>query len=156
MRVRYIVALLVVVLMLGCATQQPTTPPASTQPETPAETPAAAPAETPPALPETPATPEAPAEVKGDIVITKAGFDPAEMTVKVGTTLAIKSAEGNHKLTVSGTTTPIIEEGSAYDVTFDKVGKIRLFDINTKKSAYITVTEQGAEAAAPEAGQVTQ
>ncbi|MBW2974365.1 hypothetical protein KY366_01485 [Candidatus Woesearchaeota archaeon] len=142
MRAAYIVALFMIVLMVGCATKQTEAPAA----ETPAaEAPAA---ETPeaPAVAETPTEAEAPAVVEGDIVITSAGFDQAEMTVKVGTTLAIKSAEGVHQLTVSGIKTPItnlrIEEGSAQEVTFDKVGKARIFDIFTKKSAYVTVTEE--------------
>lgn len=142
MKVGYIVALLMIILIAGCATQKESAPAA----------PPAAPAapETPPAVPEAPAAPETPAEetpavVEGDIVVTSAGFDPVEMEVVVGTTLAIKSAEGRHKLTVDGKTTQIIEEGAAADVTFDKVGKIRVFDIFTKKSAYITVTEEAAE-----------
>lgn len=147
MKVRYFVALLMVLLLIGCATKtQPAAPATPTTP--PPETPAAPP--TPPTVPETsaPTTPtEAPKVAEGEITVTSAGFDPAETTVKVGATLSIKSTEGRHKLTVGGTTTPAIEEGSAYDVTFDKVGKIRVFDIFTKKSAYVTVIEAIEETA---------
>lgn len=139
MRVSYIVALLMIVLMVGCAT---------TQPEAPPEAPAAP--EAPPAAPEVPPVPEAPAApavVEGDIVITSAGFDPAEKEVVVGTTLAIKSVEGKHKLTVDGKATPEIEEGTAYDVTFDTAKTIRIFDLYTKKWLIVTVTEEAAEAA---------
>ncbi len=138
MKLGYIVALLIIVLMVGCAKQEE---PAALPP---AETPLVPEAQETPPLPEAPAE-EEPAVVEGDIAVTSAGFDPAEMTVTVGTTLAIKSAEGKHKFTIAGTTTPIVEEGTAYDVTFDKAGEVRIFDIFTKKSAYITVTEEAME-----------
>lgn len=134
MRISYIVALLVVLLMVGCAAKQPAAP----------VTPPAAP-ETPPAPPpaaETPTT-ETPAAAPsaGEIVVTNAGFDPAESTAKVGDTVTIKAVEGKHKLTIGGASTPTIEEGSSYDVTLSKAGKTPIFDIITKKSAIITVTE---------------
>lgn len=136
MRVSYIVALLMIVLIVGCAA--PETPPAAPAEEPPTEEPPAVPAE----VSEIPAaTPETPVAVKSEIIVTSAGFDPAELTVKVGSTLAIKSTEGKHRLTVGGKLVPTVEEGSATDVTFDKVGKIIVFDLSTKKSAIITVTE---------------
>ncbi len=143
MKVSYIVALLMIVLMIGCATKEEAAPVAPVEPTVPAEEPPAAPTQP---VEEVAAEEKVPVVV-GDIVVTSAGFDPAEMTVTVGSMLTIKSSEGRHKLTVDGTTTDVIEEGAAVDVTFDEVGKIRVFDIFTKKSAYVTVTEEAAEEA---------
>ena len=131
----YIVALLMMVLMVGCATKEEAAPAA---PSTPTGSDAAA-DEQPPAAP---VEEEAAPVVGGDVLVTSAGFDPDEMTVAVGTTLAVKSLDGRHKLTVDGVTTPFIEEGNAYDITFDEVGTVRVYDILTKKSAIVIVTEE--------------
>lgn len=141
MKIRYLVALLMIALMVGCATPKettptaPSTPPAApSAPATPVQEPTTAPTETEPTQ----------APVSGDIVVTNAGFDPAEKTVEVGTTLAILSKEGNHKLTASGKSYPTTEEGTATQITFDKVGSVKIFDVFTKKSATIIVTEKAA------------
>ncbi|MBU0627704.1 MAG: hypothetical protein KKC75_00820 [Nanoarchaeota archaeon] len=142
MNIKYVVAILAIVLMIGCAAPQPAAPAAE---------PPAAPAAEPPAMPEPPAADapaegaEAPAAVEGEIAVTKAGFDPAEMTVALGSIVTLNAVEGDHKFTIGGMSTPIVSEGTSYDATFDKVGKINIFDILTKKSAVITVTEQAGE-----------
>jgi len=142
MKITYIVALLMIVFMVGCATTQPEEAPAA--PEEPAE-------ETP-ALPEEPA--EAPAEeaetptvVEGDVIVTSAGFDPAEMTVPLGTMLTVVAGEGRHTLTVDGKSTPPIEEGTGYDITFDTAKTVRIWDLSSKKWLIVTVTEESAEEA---------
>ena len=129
MKITYVVALLMIVLLVGCAAP----------PEVPDE----------PAPPEVPAVPEVPEEevevevevVTGDITVTNAGFDPAELEVPVGSVLTILAVEGRHQLTVDGKTVPAVEEGTGYDVTLDEAGEVRIFDILTKKTAIITVTE---------------
>ncbi|MBW2989408.1 cupredoxin domain-containing protein [Candidatus Woesearchaeota archaeon] len=139
MKAIYMVALLMIVLMVGCATKQQEAP--------------AAP-EAPPAMPE--ATPSAPGvmpteaeempgvmpsgAVETEVIVTNAGFDPAELEVAAGTKISLKVVEGRHKMTIDGSTTPVIEEGSSYEVTLEEAGEIRIFDIFSKKSAYITVT----------------
>jgi len=128
-KLRYVVALLMVFSLIGCA--QPEAPEAPDEPAAP-DAPDA-----PEPIDEEPAEVEAP--VEGDLVVTSAGFDPAELTVEVGTTLTILSAEGRHKFTIAGTVSPIVEEGSAYDVTFDTVGEVKVFDILSKKTAIVTV-----------------
>ena len=138
MKISYIVAILAIIMLVGCATPQPAAP---EEPAAPPEVPA----ETPPAVPdasaETVAEVQNTAATEGEIAITKAGFDPSELTVKIGSTLTLKAVEGDHKLTIGGASTPVIKEGTGYDAKFDKVGDIVIFDILTKKSAIVTVTE---------------
>jgi len=134
MKVRYIVALLAIFILVGCAAKQTT--PAATAP--PAETPAAIeqPAATEPVQEEA-AAPAAETE----IAVKISGFDPSELTAVVGTKVSIKAVEGNHKFTIAGKSTETVAEGSSYELTLDNEGKVPIFDLFTKKSATIIVTK---------------
>jgi len=122
MKISYILAILAIALMIGCAAP----------PEAPPETP-------PPEAPAEEVVEEVEAPPVGEITVTSAGFDPAELTVAVGTTLTITATEGNHKLTIGGKLAPQIDEGTSYDVVLEEAGETRLFDLLTKKSAVITI-----------------
>jgi len=141
MKVWYIIGVLALLLFSGCATQttEPTTP-APTEPET-TEPETTEPETTEPAVEEEP-VPEETAPAGEEVSVTSLGFEPSELTVEVGTTVIFKSVVGKHKLTVAGEASPNLEEGDVFEKTFDQAGSHRAFDIFTKKSATITVTEE--------------
>jgi len=149
MRLGYIVALLMIVLMVGCATTQPAAPPAA-----PA-TPPAAPA-TPPAAPETP--PAAPAEdaepvVDADIQILNRAFDPDELTVSSGSTVTWINMDESavHSLSIvgQGVICSRKQSGETCEYTFGEAGTYEIMDLINKFRGTIIVTG-GAEAGVPE------
>lgn len=133
-----IVGLVLVALIAGCAPKAETSPaaPAEAPAEVP-EAPAEAPAETAPAE-EAPA--EAPATTEIGLLVS--GFDPAkDVAVKAGGIVTFRAVTGNHMLTVNGKSLGKIEQGSVKEETFDKAGTYKVFDIFTKKSTTVVVTE---------------
>ncbi len=155
MRAWYIVALLMIVIISGCATKEGTTTPEKTTTSEAGTAEKTAEEETTEATEEvaeeetTEATEEVAEEEtttsEGDIFMTLSGFDPAETTTTVGSTLTLKAVEGDHLLTIGGKSTGKIKEGDTYEVTFDKEGKVKIFDVFTKKSATVTVTAEETE-----------
>jgi len=90
MEIKYILAVLVVIMLSGCAAKVPEQPGETVNPEVtlPAE-------EQPPVGPEGPVEgeleePEAVGEVT-DVQVLRAGFDPEELTVSSGTVLTWKT-----------------------------------------------------------------
>ena len=70
------------------------------------------------------------------------GFDPAkEVAVKAGGIVTFRAVTGNHMLTINGKSLGKIEQGSVKEETFDKAGTYKVFDIFTKKSTTVVVTE---------------
>ncbi len=163
MKYAYAIALFLIVLMVGCA--QPQAPPAAPPPAAPAapEAPPAAPAapEAPPAEPAAPEappaapadTPTAPAETappattlpEGDIKITAAGLEPAELTINVGDTVTWVNAQETRNAALG---TPIlsgpIAPKTAYSKKFDAAGTISYLDLISKKSGKIIVKAAAA------------
>ncbi|MDP7180446.1 MAG: hypothetical protein QF824_04205 [Candidatus Woesearchaeota archaeon] len=136
MKVRYLLALLVIAMISACA-------PAEV--ETPEVTP---PVDTPPAAPEPTEVvePQPPEPETVEVEVMYAGYDPSELTVLVGSTIVFKSIQGKHKLTVDGKGQPTLEEDTSQEVVADEVGSLRIFDIFTKKTMNIEVVEEMPEA----------
>ena len=131
-----IVGLVLAALIAGCAPKaetspaEPTVAPITEVPEVPAET---APAEVPA---------EAAAPATTEIGLLVSGFDPAkEVAVKAGGIVTFRAVTGNHMLTINGKSLGKIEQGSVKEETFDKAGTYKVFDIFTKKSTTVVVTE---------------
>ena len=143
MRAWYIVALLMIVIISGCATKEGTTTPEKTTTSEAGTAEKTAEEETTEATEEV--AEEETTTSEGDIFMTLSGFDPAETTTTVGSTLTLKAVEGDHLLTIGGKSTGKIKEGDTYEVTFDKEGKVKIFDVFTKKSATVTVTAEETE-----------
>jgi len=131
-----IVGLVLVALIAGCAPKAETSPAAPTGAPTTDVVPEAA--ETAPA--EVPAEAAAPATTEIGLLVS--GFDPAkEVAVKAGGIVTFRAVTGNHMLTINGKSLGKIEQGSVKEETFDKAGTYKVFDIFTKKSTTVVVTE---------------
>lgn len=131
MKIRYIVLLLVILFIVGCAQQiTPTTPttPATPTPTTP----------TPP-VPTTPTTPSV--ETK-DVMIKDRVVTPTELTIKVGTEILI-SVEGTtpHLIVVDKETSTVanlgtVTAGKTASYKFETAGK---YTIRSLKVASVRV-----------------
>lgn len=171
MKYIYAIALFLVALMVGCAddTTEPTTP---TEPETPpADTQPDTPPVTPPTgddtMPEDTTDDTGDGEdttddmsgeddmadedkkemPEGDIKITAEGFEPAELTIKVGESVTFVNAQEDKSASLGA---PIlsgpIEPMTAFTYTFDEAGKVKLFNIIGAKTGYVTVEEEAPPA----------
>ena len=148
MKIRYLLALLVIAMISACAPAEP-----------PASEPVAPPPEPEPVVTEPeeviePVEPEGPEMAYVEVMY--AGYDPTELTVKVGTVIEFTSIQGNHKLTANGKGQPSLEEGASQEITADKVGTLRIFDIFTKKTLSVEVVEEMPEAMVDESGSMTE
>jgi len=128
MEIRHILAVLVVLMLSGCAAEVQEQPEETVTPEV------TLPAEESIAEPETP--PEAPAEEErlvggaADIQVLRAGFDPEELTVSVGTVVTWKNMDNRVHiiLLVGGDRSPRLEEGDTFEYEFEEVGIYTIMD----------------------------
>ncbi len=131
MKIGYIVAVLAIALLVGCAQTKPVS--VETIPELP---------ETIPEPPET--IPEPPVKEKEvtEIRIVVRGFDPEEVTVKKGTTVKwLNVVTGAKMLTGDIGASGRIESGSSFEYTFEEAGEYKIFDLFGKRWGKVTVTE---------------
>jgi len=129
MEIRHILAVLVVLMLSGCAAkvqeQQPT------EPVTPEVTP---PAEEPIAEPETPAEEEVeePEVVAGaaDVQVLREGFDPEELTVSAGTVVTWKNMDDRIHIVVlvGGERSPRLESEDTFEYKFEEAGTYQVMD----------------------------
>lgn len=137
MKVSYIMAVLAILLLIGCA-QTTVTPTETAPPTAPAEEPVV----------------EEPAEVTPEVAeveILVRGFDPEEVTVKKGTTVRwINTAAGTKIVTIEGKSSDRLESGDTYEKTFEEVGEYRVFDLFGKRWGKVIVVEELAAAGTTE------
>lgn len=129
MEIRHILAVLVVLMLSGCAAEVQDQP---TEPITPEVTPPVE--EEPPAEPETPAEEEVeePEVVGGaeDVQILRAGFDPEELTVSAGTVVTWKNMDDRIHIVVlvGGERSPRLSEGDIFEYEFEEAGTYQVMD----------------------------
>ena len=135
MKIRYLGILAVLVLLVGCAAKEtPTTPAAPAAPEAPV-----APAE------ETAAAAEAeePAAAGGDIQILKKAFEPAELTVSVGSTVKWVNMDetARHSLSIVGKGVICNRKaaGEACEYAFEEAGTYEILDLINKFTGTVIV-----------------
>ena len=165
MKVRHILALLVVLMLSGCAaenTDQPAeggevAPPAETEqpPEAP-ETPPVEP-EVPPEAPETPEEEEE-VPVGADIQILRGGFDPEEFTVAPGSVVSFKNMDDrvHMVMVIGGERSPRLEAGDVFEHKFDEAGTYSVMDSVFGFKGTITVQGEEVSEEAPETTKETE
>ena len=139
MEIKHILAVLVVLMLSGCAAE------VQEQPEKTVTPKVTAPAEESIAEPETP--PEAPAEeekpVSGvaDVQVLRAGFDPEELTVSVGTVVTWKNMDDRVHiiLLVGGEGSPKLNNGDIFEYKFEEAGTYEVIDAIFKFKGTVTV-----------------
>ena len=131
MKIGYVVAILAIILLVGCAQTTPTPP------VTPVETPPVEPVvETPPVTTTTIA--ETP---KGEIEILVKGFDPTELTVKKGTTVKWVNTAPAVRILGGNVRSPNLKSGDTFEYTFDKAGEYTIIEVLSKARGKVIVTE---------------
>jgi len=128
MEIKYILAVLVVIMLSGSAAKVPEQPGETVNPEVtlPAE-------EQPPVGPEGPVEgeleePEAVGEVT-DVQVLRAGFDPEELTVSVGTVVTWKNMGGVHIISITGVDkSQRLVEGDTFEYKFNEAGTYEVMD----------------------------
>lgn len=139
MEIRHILVVLVVLMLSGCAAESPEQLGEDVTPEVtpPAEEPIAEP-ETPP---EAPAEEEKPVGGAADVQVLRAGFDPEELTVSVGTVVTWKNMDDRVHivLLVSGERSPRLEEGDTFEYEFEEAGTYTIRDAIFKFKGTVTV-----------------
>jgi len=137
MRVKYIVALLAILIMVGCATKQPEAPPET--PPVPPETP-------PESVEEAPAVEETVEEpvVGADIKILNKAFDPEELTLSAGSTVTWINMDETtvHSISIvgKGVICSRKKAGETCGYTFEEAGTYEIMDLINKFKGTITVT----------------
>lgn len=130
MEMRHILAVLVVLILSGCAAEVPEQPGEDVTPEVtpPVE-------EEPPAEPETPAEEEVeePEVVGGaeDVQVLRGGFDPEELTVSAGTVVTWKNMDDRVHIVVlvGGERSPRLSEGDIFEYEFEEAGTYQVMDV---------------------------
>jgi len=128
MEIKYILAVLVVIMLSGCAAK------VSEQPGETVNTEVTLPAEEQPS-----AEPASPVEgeleetefVGGaeDIQILRGGFDPEELTVSVGTVVTWKNMGGVHIISITGVDkSQRLVEGDTFEYKFNEAGTYEVMD----------------------------
>ena len=127
MEIKHILAVLVVLLLSGCAANVQEQP---TEPSAPDATPP--PVEQPPVEPEGPVEVEEPEVVGGaeDVQVLRGGFDPEELTVSAGTVVTWKNMDDRVHiiLLVGGERGPRLEEGDIFEYEFEEAGTYEVMD----------------------------
>jgi plastocyanin len=133
-KIIYVVAFLMIVLMVGCATKQPE----AAQAEIPAETVETS-VET-----ESTGTVEESADIGVDIQIMNKAFDPEELTVAMGSTVTWINMDETavHSLSIAGKgiICPRKQAGEICEYVFEEAGTYEIMDLVNKFRGTITVT----------------
>ena len=126
MEMKHILAVLVVLMLSGCAANVQEQPDETVTPDT-----------TPPAEEQPPIEPEGPVEVEepevvggaADVQILSRGFDPEELTVSVGTVVTWKNMGGVHIVSITGVDkSPRLVEGNTFEYKFNEAGTYEVMD----------------------------
>ena len=136
MKMRIFLAILAIAFLIGCAgkkAEMPATEPTAPVTEAPKAT---MPAETAPA---------APAASGTDVMVSKAGFEPAMLKVSVGTTVTWKvTDENSHSVSAVGgafRSSTLRGDGVSYSYTFDTAGEYDYLDAVYKSNKGKIVVE---------------
>ncbi len=125
MEIKYILVVLVVIMLSGCAAKAPEQPGETVTPDV-------TPPEVPPVEPEGPVEVEEPEVVGGaaDVQILRAGFDPEELTVSAGTVVTWKNMDNRVHITllVGGERSPSLNEGDTFEYKFEEAGTYEIMD----------------------------
>jgi len=126
MEMKHILAVLIVLMLSGCAAEVQEQPEETVTPEV---TP---PVEEPETIIEESA--EGEPEVSGgaeDVQVLRAGFDPEELAVSIGTVVTWKNMDNRvHIVSVIGKdTSPRLEEGHIFEYEFEEAGTYQVMDI---------------------------
>jgi len=141
MKTSLLVAIMVVLaLLVGCATQTEEPAPQEEQ-ETP---PAQEEQETPPAQEEDPVEQEQEAPAGGDVVFSGSGFDPAEIKISAGSTLKVLvkdegSVTYSFVIKEIGDRTTRIKDGEVADLKFEEAGEYTVLSIPFSRKLAVTV-----------------
>ena len=134
MEIKHILAVLVVIMLSGCAAEVQEQPDETTAPDV---TPPSV-IEQPPAEPETP--PEAPVEGEveepevvggaADVQVLRRGFDPEELTVSASTVVTWKNMDDrvHMVMVIGGERSPRLEAGDVFEHKFDEAGTYQVMD----------------------------
>ena len=133
MEIKYILVVLVVIMLSGCAAKAPEQPGETITPDVtpPLE-------EQPPAEPSAPITPqETPVEEEkpvggaAEVQILRAGFDPEELIVSAGTVVTWKNMDDRVHLVVlkGGKRRPRLSEGDIFEYKFEEAGTYQIVDV---------------------------
>ena len=129
MEIKHILAVLVVIMLSGCAAEvqeQPTEP--------------SAPDVTPPVEEQPSVEPEGPVEGEveepevvggaADVQVLRGGFDPEELTVSAGTVVTWKSMDDRIHIVVlvGGERSPRLSEGDIFEYEFEEAGTYQVMD----------------------------
>jgi len=127
MEIKHILAVLVVIMLSGCAAKAPEQPGEAVTPEV-----------TPPVEEQPPVEPEGPVEVEepevvggaADVQVLRGGFDPEELTVSVGTVVTWKNMDDRIHIIVliDGERSPRLEEGDTFEYKFEEAGTYDIID----------------------------
>ena len=127
MEMKHILAVLVVLMLSGCAANVQEQPDETVTPDT-----------TPPAEEQPPIEPEGPVEVEepevvggaADVQILSRGFDPEELTVSTGTVVTWKNMDkGAHIVNIIGKqTSPRLETEGTFEYKFEEAGTYTVMD----------------------------
>ena len=124
MEIKHILAVLVVLMLSGCAAEVEEQPEETVTPEV-----------TPPVEPEIP--PEELVEEEPEVVITgedvqilRGGFDPEELPVSVGTVVTWKNMDDRVHIValIGGERSPRLEEGDIFEYEFEEAGTYEVMD----------------------------
>ncbi|MBA3064327.1 hypothetical protein FP803_02720 [Candidatus Woesearchaeota archaeon] len=127
MEIKHILAILVVIMLSGCAAEVQEQPEETVTPEVtpPVE-------EQPPVEPEGPVEGEEPEAVGGaaDVQVLRGGFDPEELTVNVGTVVTWKNMDDRVHIImiIGGERSPRLEEGDIFEYEFEEAGTYTIMD----------------------------
>jgi len=127
MEIKHILAVLVVIMLSGCAAKAPEQPGEAVTPEV-----------TPPVEEQPPVEPEGPVEVEepevvggaADVQVLRRGFDPEELTVSAGTVVTWKNMDDRVHivLLVGGERSPRLNEGDIFEYEFEEAGTYTIMD----------------------------
>ena len=138
MEIKHILAVLVVLMLSGCAAEVQEQPDETVTPDVtlPAE-------EQPPVEPEGPVEVEEPKVVGGaeDIQILRGGFDPEELAVSAGTVVTWKNTDdGTHIVNIIGEqTSPTLKAGDIFEYKFEEAGTYIVMDAVMKFKGTVVV-----------------
>ncbi|MBU4283691.1 MAG: cupredoxin domain-containing protein [Nanoarchaeota archaeon] len=124
MEIKHILAVLVVIMLSGCAAEVEEQPEETVTPEV-----------TPPVEPEIPVeelVEEEPEVVGGaeDVQVLRGGFDPEELTVSAGTVVTWKNMDDRVHIVVlvGGERSPTLAEGDIFEYEFEEAGTFQVMD----------------------------
>ena len=127
MEIRHILAVLVVIMLSGCAAEVQEQPDETVTPDV-----------TPPVEEQPPVEPEGPVEVEepevvggaADVQVLRGGFDPEELTVSAGTVVTWKNMDDRVHiiLLVGGERSPSLDEGDIFEYEFEEAETYEIMD----------------------------